>query len=210
MTVYDLRIPTALAILAVSTGAAHAQADDALYEPVPDPDSSFVRVIAPAEEYGVIASTSLSQMEDVTPYVSVDPGEVSIKVGDLGTTVLVEKGAFYTVALMDGSEPKTHQDTIIASPAKADLAFYNLTDLAGLSLYVPAAKANVAEGISSGGQFSIALRAPLTLDFEVQKDGETLATISGVELRRKEGVTVVVTGAAGSYTGFATNNVFVY
>lgn len=207
-----LSVSTAAFALAVSAAAlpVWAQGDAGLYEPVPDPDASFVRVIAPAAEFGTIASEAMTQMEDVTPYVSVLPGEVPVQVGDLGTTVSVEKGGFYTVALAEGAEPTTLRDTIIASPAKADLAFYNLTDLAGLSLYVPAAKANVAEGIDPSGMFAIALKAPLTLDFEVHKDGEVIATIPAVELRRKEGVTVVVTGTGGSYSGIATNNVFLY
>lgn len=207
MTLRPLAPLFALALMATP---ALPQADNGLYEPAPDPDASFVRLIAPGEASGSIATKAMSKLEAVTPYVSVTPGEVSVKAGGTDTTVTVEKGGFYTVTLASGGTAATLKDTIIASPAKADLAFYNLSDLAGLSLFVPAANANVAEGIDPSAMFAAALKAPLTLDFEVRNGDEVVATIPAVELRRKEGVTIVITGRAGDYNGFATNNVFLY
>ncbi len=207
-TLFRIALPLIAALLA--TGQAAAQSDAGLYEPAPDPDASFVRLIAPDADYGTIATKAMNGMEDVTAYVSVPPGSVEVKAGGMNTTVQVEKGNYYTVVLGADDTPTTLTDTIIASPAKADLAFYNLTDKPGLSLYVPAATANVAEGVDPGATAAVSLRAPLTLDFEV-RDGDTVvATIPAVELRRKEGVSVVITGSGGSYSGFASNNVFLY
>ena len=205
-----LTMTAAAALIALGTTQATAQADNGLYEPAPDPDASFVRLIAPEEEFGTIDTKAMNQMQDVTPYVSVQPGEVRVKAGGTDTTVTVEKGAYYTVALGAGNTATTLKDTIIASPAKADLAFYNLTDTEGLALFVPAAKANVAEGVAVGDMSAVALKAPLTLDFEVRMGDEVIATVPAVELRRKEGISIVVTGSAGAYEAFATNNVFLY
>jgi len=207
MTIRSIAPFFALAMMATS---ALPQADNGLYEPAPDPDASFVRLIAPGEASGTIAAKAMNKMDAVSPYVSVAPGEVSVTAGDTDTVVSVEKGGFYTVTLASGGAAATMKDTIIASPAKADLAFYNLSDLPALSLFVPAANANVAEGIDPSAMFAAALKAPLTLDFEVRNGDEVVATIPAVELRRKEGVTIVITGSAGDYDGFATNNVFLY
>ena len=124
-----------------------------------DPDASFVRLIAPNEQSGSIASTSLSKIEDVSPYVSVPYGEITVAAGDAATTVTVEKGNYYTVAVGADETASTLKDTIIGSPAKADLAFYNLTDLPDLALFVPAAKANVAEGIAPGNMSAMGLES---------------------------------------------------
>ena len=53
---------------------------------------------------------------------------------------------------------------------------------------------------------AVALKAPLTLDFELRADGETLASVAAVELKRKAGVSIVLTELDGAYTAVAVPN----
>ena len=67
-------------------------------------------------------------------------------------------------------EPLVLTDTPASDPSKATVYFYNLSDLASVDLFVPAAKTKAIEGIEGDTTKSVALKAPLTLDFEVQAE----------------------------------------
>jgi alginate O-acetyltransferase complex protein AlgF len=97
-------------------------------------------------------------------------------------------------------------DKIVNSPARADLVFYNLTDLPLVDLYVPSAKTMALTGVAPNASGQVTLKAPLTLDLEVQAEGMVLATLPAIEMRRRGGVSVVLSGTAGTYIATAAEN----
>ena len=54
----------------------------------------------------------------------------------------------------------------------------------------------------------MALKAPLKVDMESVADGETVATVAQLDLKRRGGVSIVFSGTAGSYTATAIDNAF--
>ncbi|RYI34517.1 MAG: hypothetical protein EON48_01870 [Acetobacteraceae bacterium] len=196
-------------IAASATLASVAFAQDAsLYEDVANPDASFVRVVDTQSPVAVIQSMSFDKIDaGVTPYVVIDgASEVQITAGQATATEPVQPATFYSFVVGADGTSALVVDKITRNPAQADVTFYNLSDIASVDLYVPEAKAIAIEGVkpSSGG--AVALKAPLTLDFEV-RDGETVvATVPAVDLKRREGVAVVLSGTAGSYSATVTPN----
>ena len=120
----------------------------------------------------------------------------------------VQPGSFTTVATTADGGTLVADDYLTFSPAKADLAVYNLSDLGAVDFFVPAAQANAVANLPSGEGFVQAINAPLTLDFSVVSDGAVVASVSAVELRRGEGVTIFVTGSGGSYSAVAAPNTY--
>ncbi|MFD0978428.1 alginate O-acetyltransferase AlgF [Tropicimonas aquimaris] len=193
-----------------AAGAAQAQADNGLYEAVRDPDASFVRLIIPGKTYGKVASAGVADLHNgVSNYIHVEPGEIKVAVAGAESSFTVAPRSFYSVVLAEDGTPVPLPDTLQSNPAKADITFFNLTDTDALDLFVPRARANVAEAVPQGQNSSVAVKAPLTLDFEVRAGDAVLASVAGVELRRKEGVTIIATGTGGDYTAFALENAFV-
>lgn len=198
-----------LATLTLATSAT-AQADDGLYEAARDPDASFVRLIVPGKSFGTVAAAGISDLENgVSAYINVEPGEVRVAVEGAEGSFTVEPRSFYSVVLSADGTPTALPDALVENPAKADVSFFNLTDLDGVDLFVPRAKANVAQGVAAGSNSSVAVKAPLTLDFEVRSGEEVLATVASVSLERKAGITIIVTGSGGSYKAFAQENSFI-
>jgi Alginate O-acetyl transferase AlgF len=175
--------------------------DAGLYEDVIDPNAAFVRVIAPKAMQVVVQSTSFAGMNTgVSPYVQISqPGSVRISAGVAEATVDVTAGTFTTYLVAADGTGTVLNDKITGSPAQADVAFYNLSDKAAVDLYVPAAKAVAVAAIGPNGSGSVALKAPLTLDFEARIGDEVIGQISGISLARREGVTLVLRGTAGTY-----------
>ncbi len=187
-----------------------ASADDGLYENVADPNSSFVRVIAPGETVASINGNTLRDLEDgISGYVNVVPGDVDIVLPSGTIDLTVGASTYYTVVFNDAGEPTIFNDEITNSPSKADISIYNLSSAESIDLYVPAANAvAIAETTSSQSQ-TVSVRAPLTLDFEVHADGEVLAQISQVSLVRKGGVSIVLLDGEDGFTAFSTANTFI-
>jgi Alginate O-acetyl transferase AlgF len=193
--------------LCLTTTAAFAQ-DAGLYDDIASPDASFVRVIAPPNGVAMVQNTAFDALDTgLSPYVVVDePGEVQISAGTSETTATVEAGKFYTYIVGEGGAGELVTDEITRSPGQADVAFYNLSDVPSVDLYVPAAKAVAIEDVAAGKSGAVALKAPLNVDFEL-RDGETvLATVAAVDLKRREGVTIVLRGTGGTYTAFSAAN----
>ena len=83
-----------------------------------------------------------------------------------------------------------------------------LADLAAVDLFVPSVGAVAIKDITQNTSRQVTLKAPLTLDFEV-RDGDTaLASLTAIEMRRRAGVTVVFSGAAGAHTAYSTENLY--
>ena len=182
--------------------------DGGLYQDVVDPNSAFVRVIAAPKTTALVETTSFQSLDTgISPYVVIaEPGEIKVTAGTEEATVTVEPGVWMTYLVAPDGTGTLLKDEIKASPAQADIAFYNLSDLEAVDLYVPAAKAKAVSGVAPGTAGSVALKAPLSLDFEA-RDGETvLASVSGVELKRRDGVTFVLRGTGGTYELIAVPN----
>ncbi len=183
--------------------------DNQLYEDPADPNASFIRIVSPGETVAVVAGTTFEAVEGgITPFVMVDAGPVSVAVGDTVGDGDIPPSSFYT--FVRGTDGALHllQDKITNSPAQADLVIYNLSDLPTIDLFVPSVDAVAIEDIAPNTSRQVTLKAPLTLDFEV-RDGDTvLASLPGIVMRRRAGVTVVFSGTAGAYSAHSTENLY--
>lgn len=201
------RIHLALPFLIVPASLALAQ-DASLYEDVANPDSSFVRIVDATASVAVIQSASFDKVEaGVTPYVVID-GETEVRLtsGETTATEAIQPATFYSFVVGADGTSALIVDKITRNPSQADVTFYNLSDIASANLYVPQAKAVAIEGIAPSSGGAVALKAPLTLDFEI-RDGDTVvATVPAVDLKRREGVAIVLSGTGGSYTATVTPN----
>ncbi len=187
--------------LAVTVALPALAQDGGLYEDVPDPNASFVRVVAANLTNAVIQNTSFTDMSSgVSGYVVVnEPGEVSITAGVDETTVTVEPGKYYSFVVgADGTGTLVAED-ISSSPAQAVVTVFNLSDKPMVDLFVPAASAVAVKGVGINTSASVALKAPLTLDFEVREGDAALASLPAVDLQRRAGVAIVFRGSAGAY-----------
>ena len=210
MTIRNLLTGLGLtSILALGAGPA-AAGDDGLYEDVFDPQSSFIRVLAPEQAFAAIDGGRVDDFEaGLSSYVNVMPGEVDIVLADTSTSLDVAPSTHYTVIFGDDGEPEVVVDALELSPAKADVTLVNMTERDGVELFVPAARAVAIPGVAASAASSVALKAPLTLDFGMRAGDETLATVAAVDLRRQSGVTVVLTGTGGAYEAVAIPNGYV-
>ena len=205
MNRYSRLLACAIALCATT---AFAQ-DNQLYDDPDDPNASFVRIVSPGETLAVVGETTFDNVQGgVTPYVMLAAGAVSVAVGNLVSEGDIPPTSFYS--FVAGSDGTLHllQDEITNSPAKADLVFYNLSDLAMVDLYVPSVDALALEAIEQNTSRQVALKAPLTLDFEVRDGATVLASLPAIEMRRRAGVTVVFSGTAGDYTAYSTENLY--
>ena len=182
--------------------------DGGLYEDVPDPSASFVRVVAASPINAVIDTKTFDQLDGgISGYVVIaKPGEIKLVTGVDDATVNVEAGKYYSYVVgADGTKTLVPED-ITSNPAQAVISFFNLSDLPKVDLYVPAAKAVALPGVPMNGAANVALKAPLTLDFEVRDGDKVLASLSAVDLQRRGGVAIVLRGAAGNYTVAGSNS----
>jgi Alginate O-acetyl transferase AlgF len=203
------RLPITLSSLAVLAAASAALAQDAsLYEDVANPDASFVRVVDATSPVAMIQAVSFDSIEaGVTPYVVIDGDtEVKITAGETTATEPVQPATFYSFVVGADGASALVVDKITRNPAQADVTFYNLSDIASADLYVPQAKAMAIQGVKPNDGGAVALKAPLKLEFEV-KDGDTVvATLPSVDLKRREGVAIVLSGSDGTYEATVTPN----
>jgi alginate O-acetyltransferase complex protein AlgF len=196
----------AIAISATIVGPSFAD-DNGLYEDVFAPNSSFVRVLAPGQSLVSINGTTINDIQDgVSAYINVMPGDVTVSLSNGATTLNAQASTHYTVVVTGGEFTGTLVDAISNSPAKSDVSFYNLTDVTTAELYVPLAKAVAIADVNALEGKSVALKAPLTLDFELRTAEGILATVPQVALKRRSGVSIVLTGSDGSYSAIAATN----
>lgn len=192
------KTPIRFAAASLAAGLAFSTAafadDGGLYEKPLDPNSAFVRVIAPGATTATVQNSAFNQLDDgVSPYVAVAPGQIPVS-SSLGEgSVDATAGKFYSVIVTkDGAT--TMVDDMTKNPSKATLSLYNLTEKAAIDLFVPQAGAEAVSDVDSGGSKSVALRAPLAVDLVVRDGDKDLAKLDKVEFKRLAGVTIVVTG----------------
>jgi alginate O-acetyltransferase complex protein AlgF len=197
--------PVFAAALSLAASAALAQ-DEGLYPAPTAPDAAFLRVYTPGEESIALDGQTLQPSEiGFTRYVEVSPGPVTVTIDGEETTVEAKANTHYSyIVTADGGEFLT--DGVTGSPAQADLLFYNLSDIESVDVLAPSANAVAIPAVAPATEGSVALRAPLTLDLELRNGEETVATVTGVELVRSAGTTVVLTGEAGTYEALAELN----
>jgi len=170
--------------------------DAGLYANAIDPNKAYVRVHVIDPDQASIGGAAVAVPdEQVSGYVSVPVGSIEIGSGDKTADMTVEAGTYYTFA-QSANGFVQFVDPAIADPSKAEVLFYNLTDTAGVNLFVPAAKTNAITAVNAGTSQSVELRAPLTLSFEAQADGTTLASVSDVTLERKQAVSLFLNPTA--------------
>jgi Alginate O-acetyl transferase AlgF len=186
--------------------------DEALYDAPPPPDSAFFRVLnADPDDKNVNVSLGDHQIKSVakgiSPYVIVKAGDQTVKGLNTDVPVTLKAGAFYTLAIVSaGGQTKLFDDKVLNDPAKSRLFFYNMSDAKTVNLFVPAALKDALSGLEPEAANSVELKAPMELEF-IAKSGDTsLATFSGVVLKRRATVSLVLFGVAGSYTGSVTPN----
>lgn len=204
MKTFNAPMITLVAVAATLTLSVPAQADDGgLYAKPLDPNSAFVRVIAPGASSATVSSNSFSQLTDgVSPYVSVAPGDIAVTASGGQGSVKAAAGKFYSAILTD-SGVVTIEDDMTKNPAKATLSLYNLTEKADIDLFVPQAGADAVSDVNSGTSKSVALRAPLNVDLVVREGDKEIAKLDKVEFKRLAGVTVVVTGSGDAVAAVA-------
>jgi len=196
------------ALLLLSAAPVLAQ-DDGLYDAPVDPNSAFVRVLVPGAAVAVVNGTTVDEVTDgLSAYVNVAPGDIQVSAGDVAGSVTAVPGAYYTYASTSTGEPLVLTDQPANDPSKATVYFYNLSDKPTVDLFVPSAKVKAIEGVAGDTARSVALKAPLTLDFEVQAEGTTVAKVAALDLKRRGGVSIVFSGSDGSYTATAVENAF--
>lgn len=175
--------------------------DGGLYEDVPDPNASFVRVVAVNLTNAVVQNTAFNDLSSgVSGYVVVnEPGEISITAGVDETKVTVEAGKYYSFVVGADGTKTLVPENISSSPAQAVVTVFNLSDKPMVDLFVPAASAVAVPGVSVNSSASVALKAPLTLDFEIREGDTVLASLAAVDLERRAGVAIVFRGSGGAY-----------
>lgn len=197
-----------LTCLILGQAAQTVQAQDAgLYKDIPDPNAAFIRIVASRVVTGQIQSqTLISQSNGISPYVQTEPGSTTLNLGGENIALQTLPGGFYSYVLALNGDGSLISDEIPSSPAQASLALYNLSDLPRVDLFVPQANVVALDDVRANQAAAVALKAPLTLDFEIQADGQTIAHLPQVLLTRRNGVTLLLTGAQGRYRAVAVSN----
>lgn len=197
---------TLIALTLMATTAA-AQ-DGGLYEDVPDPDAAFLRVIGADLTAATVNGQTLEGLDTgISPYVVItDAGDITVDADGQTSTATVQPATFHTLLVAEDGTRTVVTDPLTLSPAQADVTFYNLSDRPAVDLYVPAAKAKAIEAVAQNAGGAVALKAPLTLDFEARDGDSVLATATGIALERRQGVALVLRGSGGTYELLAAPN----
>ncbi len=198
-----------LALPLAFTAGASLATDAGLYEDVFDPQSSFVRVLAKGQGFAAINGTRVTDFTGgLSPYVNVMPGTIALAHAGGSENLTIAPSTHYTVILNDGAAPQVLTDAVQRNPAKSDVSLYNLSAEGAVDLFVPAARATALHAVPAMGAKSVALKAPLTLDFDFKAGDATLARVAAVSLERRAGVSIVLTGAQGGYQAVAVQDTY--
>lgn len=128
------------AALFSSPRAFAVNADSGLYDPVPPPDSAFVRFLGAWETSGSkearVNSKPLEYVDfqELSSYFVASKGPVTITVGDAQERATIEEGKYYTVVLENSRNLKIVEDKQSDNLAKSQIMFYNLNPGNTLSL----------------------------------------------------------------------------
>lgn len=173
--------------------------DAGLYDaPIPA-DAGFLRVIAsdgrPNAALAVGDRTLTTGAEGASPYAIFKQG--AYPVGASGRDVTVEPGSFTTLVLQPEGGFTVLSDAPLASPKASGIHVYNLSALPDVTLFAPefqrAVVENVAAGTTQGRAFGEG-----ALVLEVRAGDRSIATFPKHAIRRREAISVIVTGSAAA------------
>lgn len=128
------------AALFASAQAFAVNADSGLYDPVPPPDSAFVRFLGAWETSGSkeaqVNSKALEYVDfqELSSYFVAKEGPATISVGDARGEATMEEGKYYTVVLEGARKLRVVEDKQNDNLAKSQVMFYNLNPGNTLSL----------------------------------------------------------------------------
>lgn len=171
-----------------------AWADDTgLYPDAIDPNSAFLRFYAPGlGDIKVSGKRIQSGETGLSDFVTVPSDETVARWSQGRLETDIEAGQHMTLLLDEVGQARFLVPPFRLDPAMSVVQLANLTQLDGLALYVPRAKAHVFQGLEPNAAVVSKLRAPLTLDFELRRKGEVIARAPQVALRRNNSVTFLV------------------
>ncbi len=183
----------AAALLLSGLGQTSAQETTALYDPVPPPDSAFVRVL----QAGATSSATLGRATltlprtGATPYLEQTQGTLSARVGTASANLKLAAGKFYSVFAWGGKLVML-EDPPVQNRGKALLTVYNLSRYASLDLKTADGKTTVISGVRLGSSASRAVNG-IVADLGVVAEGRLVGQASGVKLERASAYALVVT-----------------
>jgi alginate O-acetyltransferase complex protein AlgF len=172
--------------------------DQELYDPAPPSDAAFVRVLNGGSsgdvtptvgdaKYGKVAAPGISA------YRVVKQGAQRMKAGEKTESIQVEAGKYYTLALSAEGNVTMLSDAIIEQPSKAYVYFYNFSDAPKASLRATKQNVDVVGDVVANTGNHREMNA-LTVDLAVVADGKTIKDFPGVVLKRRSGVSFLLTG----------------
>lgn len=175
--------------------------DDGLYENLFPAESGFIRFIGTEGQVAVVNGTRVEiPTNRITDYQNVPVGLAKIHHGSARLEVEIHAQTHLSAMIMSDGSLRVFEETIVAHPGKSDVLFINMSDQKDLTLFVPEAEAALFEGITTYESRAIAIRAPLSLSFQVRQGDTVLGTLAPVSLRRKEGLTIVFSETEGRET----------
>jgi Alginate O-acetyl transferase AlgF len=199
-----------LVVLALSP--ARADGDEGLYDALPSPDSAFIRILnagpgATGFEMTMAGDTIAIGAQSLSSYFVTKAGRIELATPGVTNAVTIEAGKYYTYSVNgESGKPALYEDATLKDPAKGRLYFYNLTGNDGVALYVPAAKTNALTDVKAASAKSVEVRAPLEVDMVARDGSSDIASFPGVKLKRRNGTSLVLSGAPGRYVAFSTAN----
>lgn len=175
-----------------------ADADSQLYDPAPPADAAFVRVLNANPSGEVAASLGDAKFGKVaypglSPYMVVKQGEQKLEAGSANQSMKVEAGKYYTLAITADGKVATLNDALIEQPSKAYVYFYNFSDAPKASLRATKQNVDIVGDVASGAGKHREMNA-LTVDMAVTVDGKPVETFPAVALKRRSGVSFLLTG----------------
>ncbi len=198
--------------LALLSGTALAFGDDtALYDPAPPPNSAFLRIVSaaptPATDVKIAGNAVELGEANVSGYVVVPGGKSAVEASGKSGEVDCPSGKYCSVVfgLASGSGPTLIVDEVLSNPAKSGLHFYNLTDQPALTLFAPDQKVDLFKDVASGAMQFRQVGA-VTVNFVVKAGDSEVAKLDGVELKRRTGHSVIVSGTTGSIAATVVEN----
>lgn len=191
-------------------GTVWANQDAELYDPVPPPDSVFLRVLSTHAEGKVQvgpASFEAGTEGQISPYRVLKGGTWPMRAGDLSLDLELAPGSSYSLALVPEAPGYVlFEDEIISDARKCGLMLYNLS-ASPARLFVPSKDKEIPiiQGLAPMKHKTRAVNA-ITVDLAVSADGVEITRFPKIKLQRRSHFSFVVAGAAGAYTAESAEN----
>mgnify|MGYP003394246300 CR=1 FL=1 len=131
-------VKTMLLLAALTPVSGYAQ-DEGLYDPLPPEGSAFVRFFSestdPASQQAKANGKGYDYLhpKEISSYYIVPQGKIAAVIGKTANDFDAEAGKFYTVVLNNKEQLEVKTDPANDNQAKAQIIFYNLSEIANLS-----------------------------------------------------------------------------